>query len=205
MEITPLLRVDGLGFHFDGRTMFDRFSVVLGSGVTWLRGPNGAGKTTLLKLLGGALLPQAGTIRITEIDSLAAPQAYRLQCFYCGGETPQLPWLTVREFLDLYAALYPALEAAALNLHLDAFGISAVLDQATTTLSLGQHKKLQLALALALPVRLLLIDEPFNGLDTAAAEYLRARLSDPMLLGRTCIVLVSHVEPMVPLAGIIDL
>ena len=60
-------------------------------------------------------------------------------------------------------------------------------------------------LALALPVKLLLIDEPFNGLDADAMAYLRERLSDPARLARQCIVLTSHLEPQLPLAATVQL
>ena len=79
------------------------------------------------------------------------------------------------------------------------------MQQSITALSLGQHKKLQLVLALALPVTLLLIDEPFNGLDADAMAYLRERLSDAGRLARQCIVLTSHLEPQLPLAATVQL
>ena len=97
-------------------------------------------------------------------------------------------------------ALYPGVATDALNDELRAFGMLATLPQAVTTLSLGQHKKLQLSLALALPVTLLLIDEPFNGLDADAMAYLRTQLAEPARLARQCIVLTSHLEPQVPIA-----
>ena len=74
-----------------------------------------------------------------------------------------------------------------------------------STLSLGQHKKVQLALALALPVRLLLVDEPFNGLDTAAVLYLRAQLAARAANQDCCIVLTSHLDPQLPVTRTLDL
>jgi ABC-2 type transport system ATP-binding protein len=202
---SPTLQIDKLDFAFATRPVLHQFQLRLGAGVTWLRGENGAGKTTLLKLVAGAMAPQAGTIRLDGIDSQAEPLAYRLQTLYCGGDTPQLPWLTIREILDLHLALYPATDAGLLNTELAALHLVPAIEQPVTTLSLGQHKKMQLALALALPVRLLLIDEPFNGLDAAAIAYLRQQLSDPQRLARQCILLTSHVEPQVPLAGTLQL
>jgi ABC-2 type transport system ATP-binding protein len=200
-----ILQIEGLHFEYASRALFRQFSLRLGAGVTWLRGENGAGKTTLLKLAGGALTPHAGAIRLDGVDILAQPLAYRLRCYYCGGDTPQLPWLTVREVLDLHLALYPATDAALLDAELRAFHLLPVLDQPVTTLSLGQHKKMQLSLALALPVRLLLIDEPFNGLDDDAVAYLRRQLSAPARLARQCILLTSHLDPALPLAGTLQL
>ena len=200
MELNPVLHIDRLNFEYASHPLFRQFSLRLGPGITWLRGENGAGKTTLLKLAGGALTPHGGSIRLDELELRAQPLAYRLRCHYCGGDTPQLPWLTVREILDLHLALYPATDAALLDAELRAFHLLPTLDQPVTTLSLGQHKKMQLSLALALPVRLLLIDEPFNGLDVDAVAYLRAQLSAPARLARQCIVLTSHLDPMLPLA-----
>lgn len=205
MELNTVLHIDQLNFEFANHPLFRQFSLRLGAGITWLRGENGAGKTTLLKLAGGALTPHGGTIRLGGIEIHAQPLAYRMQCHYCGGDTPQLPWLTVREILDLHLSLYPATDATLLNAELVAFHLLPTLDQPVTTLSLGQHKKMQLALALALPVRLLLIDEPFNGLDVDAVAYLRAQLSAPERLARQCIVLTSHLDPALPLAQTVQL
>ncbi|KQV89880.1 ABC transporter ATP-binding protein [Massilia sp. Root351] len=208
-----MLHIESLDFEYAARPLFRQLSLRLGAGITWLRGENGTGKTTLLKLAAGALQPHAGTIALAPpgsgagpaIGSAAQPLAYRLQSYYCGGDTPELPWLTVRELLDLHVALYPATDAALLEAELRAFRLLIALDQPVTTLSLGQHRKMQLSLALALPVALLLIDEPFNGLDAAAVDYLRAQLADPARLARQCIVLTSHVEPGVPLAQTVEL
>jgi ABC-2 type transport system ATP-binding protein len=201
----PMLQIERLHFRFDRRLMFDQFSLSLGSGVNWLRGANGAGKTTLLKLLAGALLPQDGAIRLDGADSNHAPLGYRSSCYYCSAEAPPLPWLTAHEFLELHLALYPPFDATVLDAQLAAFGLLSALHLPVTALSLGQYKKLQLALALALPVRLLLLDEPFNGLDAAAMQYLREQLSEPRRLANACIVLTSHLEPLVPLARTIEL
>lgn len=202
---SPVLHVEQLDFHFATHSVFQGFNQKFGPGISWLRGANGAGKTTLLKLAGGALLPGRGTIRLDELDSAAIPLAYRAQVFYCGGDAPALPWLTVSEFLDLHLALYPGSEQALLNIEMQAFAMLTTLQQSITALSLGQHKKLQLALALALPVKLLLIDEPFNGLDAAAMAHLRQRLAEPARLARQCIVLTSHLEPQLPLAATVQL
>lgn len=205
MELNPVLKVDGLRFHFDTHAVFTDFSVALAPGITWLRGANGMGKTTLLKLMGGALAPDAGTITLDGVDCARAPLDYRLASFFCGGETPDLPWLTVTEWLDLHLALYPATQQQALNAQLAAFAIMDVLPQAIATLSLGQHKKLQLALALSVPVKLLLIDEPFNGLDAAGMAHLREQLAERAAAGKVCIVLTSHLDPQLPVTRTLDL
>lgn len=205
MAMTPHLQVDSIDFRFDTRLIFNRFSVTLAPGITWLRAPNGKGKTTLLRLMAGALAPQAGRILLGETDCARNALAYRLRSFFCGGDVPELPWLTVQEFLDIHMDLYPGADPAAVAAQLAAFDIAEVLPQRLATLSLGQHKKVQLALALALPVALLLVDEPFNGLDVAAAGYLRDQLAARAAKDDSVIVLTSHVEPLLPLRRTLDL
>lgn len=205
MAVTPSLQVDALDFRFDTRPIFSGYSLALNAGITWLRAPNGKGKTTLLRLLAGALAPQKGSIALGDIDSARDRLAYRLASFFCGGDVPELPWLTVREFLDIHMDLYPAADGALVAAQLAAFDIREVLPQALSTLSLGQHKKVQLALALALPVQLLLVDEPFNGLDVAAAAYLRQQLAARGAARDCVIVLTSHVEPQLPVSRTLDL
>jgi ABC-2 type transport system ATP-binding protein len=205
MAMTPSLRIDALDFRFDARPIFSGFSLTLDAGITWLRAPNGKGKTTLLRLLAGSLAPQAGSIAFNGIDCARDPLAYRLASFFCGSDVPELPWLTVQEFLDIHLDLYPAADAGPVDAQLAAFSIREVLLQRLSTLSLGQHKKVQLALALALPVRLLLVDEPFNGLDVAATAYLREQLNARAAQPDCVIILTSHVEPQVALSRTLDL
>ncbi|MFL6659395.1 MAG: ATP-binding cassette domain-containing protein [Massilia sp.] len=205
MDMKPTLHIEGLGFRFDSHLVFHDFSATLGPGITWLRGPNGKGKTTLMRLIAGALVPQAGSVRLDELGCASAPLAYRQASFFCGGDLPELPWLTVQEFFDIHLSLYPGAQATLVAAQLEAFGIAEVLTQRLSTLSLGQHKKVQLSLALALPVRLLLLDEPFNGLDTAAMDWLRAQLAARGEEQRTCIVLTSHLDPQLEVRGTLDL
>ena len=105
----------------------------------------------------------------------------------------------------MHIALYAGADPERLNTELQAFHLLPTLDQPVTTLSLGQHKKMQLSLALSLPVGLLLIDEPFNGLDADAVAYLRQQLEAPERLARQCILLTSHVEPALPLVKTVQL
>jgi ABC-2 type transport system ATP-binding protein/heme exporter protein A len=190
--VAPVVEVDGLAFHFKTRSVFLGLDLRLAPGLTWLRGRNGRGKTTLLKLLGGALSPASGSIHLDGLDSRRDALAYRRHSFYCGGEAPALDWLTAGEWLDLHLSLYPDADLTTLQAHLDLFGIATVAAQPVSGLSLGQYKKLQLALALALPVRLLLIDEPFNGLDAQAVEVLQDLLARREASRSSCIVLTSH-------------
>ena len=195
------LRVEKLCFEYPKRTLFWDYSFTLGPGITWLRGKNGAGKTTLLKLLAGGLSPLKGDIWLNDINLQRQGLAYRQHMFWCSSDTPDFSWLTLQEFLDFHLSLYPGAQAQELNQQLQALGLLPVLHTTINALSLGQHKKMYLALALALPVSLLLIDEPFNALDVESSAYLRTQLHEPQRLARQVIVLTSHQPPDVPLVG----
>ena len=197
----PLLQVDKLCFEYPKRSLFWDYSFRLGPGITWLRGKNGAGKTTLLKLLAGGLDVLKGEIVLNGINLRQQGLAYRQQMFWCSSDAPDFSWLTLQEFLDFHLSLYPGTQTDELNRHLQALGLLPVLATTINALSLGQHKKMYLALALALPVSLLLIDEPFNALDVESSAYLRKQLHAPQRLARQVIVLTSHLVPDVPLVG----
>lgn len=205
MNANALVEVEQLGFHFKTRSVFHGLDLRLAPGLTWLRGRNGRGKTTLLKLLGGALAPSGGSIRLGGLDSRRDALAYRGHSFYCGGEAPDLDWLRTDEWLDLHLSLYPGADMRVLQAGLDGFHIGEIARQLVGGLSLGQYKKLQLALALALQVRLLLIDEPFNGLDAQAIELLQDALARREAARDCCIVLTSHLPLRVAPTCVLDL
>ena len=80
----------------------------------------------------------------------------------------------------------------------EALGLTKALATPLRDASLGQQRKTLLAIALALPVKLLLLDEPFNALDTASARHLAKTLTARSHQGGQVILLTSHVEPHVP-------
>lgn len=194
------LRIDDLWFHYAGRRVFDGWSASCPAGVTWLRGANGSGKSTLLRLLAGSLRPEAGTLSLAGCEAGADPSGWRRQLLWCDAEPWPVPWLTLSECLGLVAGLYPGDHEAAVREQLQHLALLPLLDQRMGALSLGQQRKAQLVLALALPVRLLLLDEPFNALDAAAAAYLRTRLDWIAVQARQVVLLTSHIAPGLPLA-----
>lgn len=102
------------------------------------------------------------------------------------------------EALGFIAGLYPGgPHDAALAAEVEAFGLATALDTPLRDASLGQQHKASLALALALPVRLLLLDEPLNALDTASTRHLLARLAERARERRQVILLTSHVRPAI--------
>ena len=200
MELT--LRIDQLVFAYGSRWLFEGFSAQAGAGVTWVQGANGSGKSTLLRLLAGALAPRHGSFELAgrryAAGERTAPLAWRQQTFWCLSDAPPTPWLTIAECLGFVGAAYPGVDAARVREQVHALGLDQALATPLREASLGQQRKTLLALALALPVKLLLLDEPFNALDVASARHLSDTLSARAAQGGQVILLTSHVEPHVP-------
>jgi len=196
------LRIDKLVFGYGSRWLFDGWSAEAGPGITWVQGANGSGKSTLMRLLAGALAPQRGRFELDGCHYAAgervAPLAWRRQTFWGLSDPPPTPWLTVAECLGFVSGTYPDAAAERLHEQVEAFGLVKALETPLRDASLGQQRKTLLALALALPVKLLLLDEPFNALDTASARHLAATLAQRADEGRQVVLLTSHVDPHVP-------
>ena len=200
MELS--LDIDQLVFAYGQRWLFEGWSARAGAGVTWVQGANGSGKSTLLRLLAGALAPRHGSFELAGCRYAAgdrgAPLAWRQQTFWCLSDPPPTPWLTIAECLGFVSGTYPGVHAERVREQVAALGLSEALPTPLRDASLGQQRKTLLALALALPVKLLLLDEPFNALDTASARHLADTLTARAASAEQVILLTSHVEPHVP-------
>jgi ABC-type multidrug transport system ATPase subunit len=167
-----------------------------------VQGANGSGKSTLLRLLAGALTPRHGGFEMAGVRYTAgdrtAPLAWRQQMFWCLSDPPPTPWLTIAECLGFVSGTYPGTHAERVGEQVQALGLTNALATPLRDASLGQQRKTLLALALALPVKLLLLDEPFNALDVASARHLSETIAARAAHGEQVILLTSHVEPHVP-------
>ncbi len=153
-------------------------------------GPNGAGKSTLLRLLAGLARPSAGRIAIDGRPP--TDRRARAALGYLGHATLLSPSLTVRENLIFAARLYRVAaprERAAEQLARE--GLEPLAERRAGALSRGQAQRVAIARALIHAPALVLLDEPFTGLDRGAAERLAARLSELRARGHTS-VLVTH-------------
>jgi len=200
VELT--LRIDQLVFAYGSRWLFEGYSAQAGAGVTWVQGANGSGKSTLLRLLAGALTPRHGSFELAGCRYAAgdrvAPLAWRQQAFWCLSDPPPTPWLTIAECIGFVRGTYPGFDPGQVRAQVEALGLEKALATPLREASLGQQRKTLLALALALPVKLLLLDEPFNALDVASARHLSDTIAARAAQGGQVILLTSHVEPHVP-------
>jgi heme exporter protein A len=154
------------------------FSVSQGE-IVALVGPNGAGKTTLLRILATLTRPSAGQILIGKIPVAQHPNAARAAIGFVGHQTFMYDDLTAEENLRLFARLYDLPNIAERVKHVAArVGIENRQRDVTRTLSRGLQQRLTLARMLLHEPAVLLLDEPYTGLDKIAADML-----DEILLG----------------------
>jgi ABC-2 type transport system ATP-binding protein len=167
-----MIRIENLSFGYRQRPeLFRDLSLDLTPGhVHGLLGRNGAGKSTLLKLICGLLHPRGGAIDVLGRDPAARQPALYGELFFVPEEFA-LPAVTFREFVRISAPFYPNFTYAALNHYAGEFGIDPAhrLDR----VSMGQKKIAYFAFALAAGARLLILDEPTNGLDIPAKSIFR--------------------------------
>ncbi len=191
----PVLALGGITKRYGGVLALDDVTLQVAPGaVHGLLGRNGAGKTTLLRIVLALVRPDAGRVellgRVRTHGDAPLPQQV-------GGfvEAPRCyPYLTGRRNLELLAALDGApLGGAGESVGdvLDQVGLGAGADQRAGGYSLGMRQRLGLAAVLLRGPRLLVVDEPANGLDPAGVRDLRALLADQAGLGRS-VLLSSH-------------
>jgi ABC-type multidrug transport system ATPase subunit len=152
-----------------------------------LVGPNGSGKTTLLRMVVGLLEPTAGEIRI--LGARACSLEARSVTAYIPDQPVLYDDLSVLEHLEYVARLHGmgSWEARAEEL-VERLGLSERVDDLPARFSRGLRQKTGIALALVRPFELLVVDEPFVGLDGAGREALLTLLDEVAEAGRTVVV-----------------
>src|SRR5205809_6217803 len=186
-----MLAAEGLRHAFgEGRgqvVALDGVSFDLTSGQTLaIFGPNGAGKTTLLKVLAGLIHPQVGSVHVT---------GRRRAIGWIGHQSHLYEHLTVRENLLFWASLYgvPAARRGPRAAEvLGRLGMRDRADRPVWSLSRGLAQRAAIAKALIHDPTVLLLDEPFTGLDLAAAAELRVLLGELRDAAGRVLVLATH-------------
>lgn len=164
--------------------------------VTAIVGPNGAGKTTLLKLVGGLLLPTAGTLRVLGADSARNPERVRAAVGYCMTEGRSFFLrLSGRENLRFFAALHSlsgrARDERVAGL-MDAMELTEVADRQVLSYSDGMKQRLALARALLGAPRVLLLDEISRGLDPRLRDKVHRHVRDLAAVDGVTLLMASH-------------
>ncbi len=176
---------------FGRRRALWRVSLTFRAGeIVGLLGPNGAGKSTLLSLVSTLVVPSSGEILYGRATAHQAGPGLRARMGMLGHDLFLYPELTARENLTFFARLYALhdigtrVERALARAYLSDRG-----DEPVSGFSRGMRQRLALERALLHEPRLLLLDEPFTGLDDASGQALVARLRS--LRGEGCIVIVA--------------
>jgi ABC-2 type transport system ATP-binding protein len=192
--MTALLRATRLCVAYADTRVLDGVDLEIAHGeFIALIGPNGAGKTTLLHAIAGTAPLRGGAVGIAGHDLAKAPREAK-QSIGLAIDPPSLPeLLTGRECLALFAGArgLPAVPPATLALA-ETLSLASVLDRRVASYSLGMRQKLGILLGLLGEPPLLLLDEPFNGLDPRSALAFKAHLANLIAKGNTSVLLATH-------------
>jgi ABC-type multidrug transport system ATPase subunit len=182
----------GVSRHFGRRHAVSRVSFEAARGtILGLLGPNGAGKSTLLAILATLLKASSGEVRYGRLAASAGPRL-RARIGVLGHDLFLYPELTALENLTLFAGLYGvAGPEAHARTALASAGLADRADDPVSSLSRGMRQRVALERALVHGPRLVLLDEPFTGLDDASTAALVARLGALREAG-AIVVLATH-------------
>jgi len=198
-----MIAVENADVWLDGRHVLQELDLTLTRGENWLvTGPNGAGKSTLLRLLHGEIRPaRGGRIRWPGLGDPRDVWSLRRKIALVSAELQARYLYPTRVFdavasgfnasIGLTRRLSPA-EVARVEVLLDAFGLSALGDRLLTSLSYGQRHRALIARTLTTEPQILLLDEPWEGLDAGSRAIVRRELDRRMDEG-TQVICVSHI------------
>jgi ABC-2 type transport system ATP-binding protein len=187
-DLAAVARLSGVSKRLGGRVVLDGLDLAIRAGeVTALLGPNGAGKTTSVALLTGRLAPDAGTAQLFGLDPRRPAARRRLGVMLQSAGLPDV--LTIRELVTLHAGYYP--DPRPLDEVLALAGLGDLADRRCGTLSGGQARRVQYALAICGRADLLVLDEPTAAMDRGAARTLWGTVRD-LADGGAAVLLTSH-------------
>lgn len=186
VELTDLSR------HFGRRKAVSRVSLSLRAGeILGLLGPNGAGKSTLLGMLATLVAPTTGTITYGDRSASAGGAAIRGRIGVLAHELHLYPELTARQNLEFFARLHGFSDPSLVSKALESAGLADRGEDQVSSFSRGMRQRLALERALLHRPRLLLLDEPFTGLDDRAVRIVAARLQ-ALAADGAIVVMATH-------------
>jgi heme ABC exporter ATP-binding subunit CcmA len=192
----PLIAVEKLDKQFGARWALRGVTFQIAPGeIVALVGPNGAGKTTLLRILGTLARPNAGRVLVGGVSTLERANQARAAIGYVGHQTFLYDDLTAWENLNFFARLYDLPNRAQQIRAVAArVGIKHRLNDVTRTLSRGLQQRLTIARMLLHDPTVILLDEPYTGLDKVAADLLDQIMLDAKSAGRAVLFSTHDLE-----------
>ena len=186
-----MVNVQNVTFSYTKRAeLLSNLSLALETGrIHGLLGKNGEGKSTLLKLISGLDFPKSGSIETMGFNPIKRNPDMLQEIFFLPEELPQLT-LSIANYENVYAPFYPNFSTEQFNAYLKEFDIT---DKTLklNKLSHGQKKKVFIAFGLATNTKLLLMDEPTNGLDIPSKGQFRRMVASAIDENR-CLIISTH-------------
>lgn len=189
-----MIEVKNITFKYGGglAPVFTDFSLTLKENCIYgLLGKNGTGKSTLLYLICGMLRPSKGSITVDGMESKRRLPEMLSEIFLVPEEF-DFPAMSLQSYVQLNEPFYPRFNREVLEKCLSAFELSD--DLKLNSLSMGQKKKVYMSIALAAGTKLLLMDEPTNGLDIPSKTQFRRVIAENMTDDRTLIISTHQVH-----------
>ncbi|HEX2606714.1 MAG TPA: ATP-binding cassette domain-containing protein [Flavisolibacter sp.] len=184
-----MIQLQNVSFAYRKKPVFDELNLQFTAGhVYGLLGKNGTGKSSLLRNIAGLLQPQKGVIRVNGFAPFDRLPAF-LEDVFMVPEEFYLPDISIAAFIKHYAPFYARFNADQFKNFVSVFQIP--LDSTLQNMSYGQKKKVLISFALATNARVLLMDEPTNGLDILSKSQFRKILAEALDEER-CIIISTH-------------
>ena len=190
-----MIRVQDLTRSYGDLKAVDSVSFEIGPGeIVGLLGHNGAGKTTIMKMLTGYLEPSAGAVEIDGLDLAAERQAVQARIGYLPENDPLYPEMTVIDYLDYAASLHGVAAAhrpRRLREAIERTELGAKATDPIATLSRGYRQRVGVAQAILHHPKVLILDEPTNGLDPTQVQHMRGLIRT--LAEQATVILSTHI------------
>lgn len=188
-----MIDISNVTFEYrKGKPVLKDFSLSFPQGgVYGLLGKNGTGKSTLLYLISGLLRPRHGEVRVDGMLS-ANRQPEMLREIFLVPEEYDLPSVSLKSYTRALKSFYPRFSDDLLRKCIEVFDLE--MDMQLGTLSMGQKKKVYMCVALATGTRVLLMDEPTNGLDILSKSQFRKAVVQGMDEDKTVLVSTHQVH-----------
>lgn len=190
-----MIQVDALTRNYGDFIAVDQVSFEIGQGeIVGLLGHNGAGKTTILKMLTGFLEPTAGAIKIDGLDIREQREAIQRRIGYLPENCPLYPEMTVIDYLDYAASLHGVPESDRNAMIREAIVSTELQPKAVeriSTLSRGYQQRVGVAQAIMHKPKILILDEPTNGLDPGQIRQMRSLIKG--LAQKATVILSTHI------------
>lgn len=185
-----MININNLGYSYSKKAqIFNKLDLSFTSGKIYgLLGKNGAGKSTLIKNITGMLFPTEGVCEVFGFSPKKRQVGFLKELFFVPEEY-YLPNLEIQELVNLYQDFYPNFDVNQFNTYLNEFKIEK--SKRTTQLSLGQKKKVLIGFALSANTKVLIMDEPTNGLDIPSKITFRNMIKDSFKEDRI-VIITSH-------------